>query len=188
MPQTQAPKLVFSNRSLGELYTDDKVLDCNGYPLELKFEDGDQIMPILHDRTVTVKLCVLNGDFSEDTWTSNEFDDNIVKQRKDKPPLLVGNLLVVLKHGMVIIEDIKFTDNSSWTRSNTFKIGAKVVATGINDDLSCVVLEAVTEAFRVKERRGKCKFNIYIYVCVNNISEHECMILNKPWIPWLEVH
>lgn len=150
VPQTQAPitprkKLVFSNPSLPKIYTGNKVLDCNDNPLELCLVDinyrrGDQIMPIPDDRPLEVGLFVLNGDFGptgfEHTWTSQEFDNNVVKERSGKPSLLVGTLRVMLQHGKATIKDIKFTDNSSGTRSKTFKIGAKLLATRINDDLS----------------------------------------------------
>jgi len=56
----------------------------------------------------------------------------------------------MLKNGVgVITGDIAFSDNSSWTRSRKFRLGAKLTGDG--------AVEARSEAFGCRDQRGECK-------------------------------
>ncbi|XP_060204795.1 calmodulin-binding protein 60 A-like isoform X2 [Lycium barbarum] len=101
-----------------------------------------------------VEIVVLEGDFDgddADNWTAEEFKNNIVREREGKKPLLTGDAFLFLKDGIGWVSDISFTDNSSWTRSRKFRLGARLVDSfeGIN------VREAKTESFIVRDHRGE---------------------------------
>lgn len=101
-----------------------------------------------------VEIVVLEGDFDGDeggNWTLEDFNNNIVREREGKKPLLTGDACVSLKEGIGIVGDISFSDNSSWTRSRKFRLGARVL-----DNFDGVrVIEAKTESFIVRDHRGE---------------------------------
>ncbi|OMO90951.1 Calmodulin binding protein-like protein [Corchorus olitorius] len=102
-----------------------------------------------------LNVVVLEGDFSEEAdedWTQEHFENNEVKEREGKRPLLTGELQVTLKEGVGTLGDLTFTDNSSWIRSRKFRLGLKV-APGYCEGIR--VREAKTEAFAVKDHRGE---------------------------------
>lgn len=165
--ETPRFKLVFSKNLALPMFTRKKVLDRDNNPLQIFLVDlncssgSDQITPILLNPAPKVELVVLNGDFPPrdyDSWTSQQFDNNILKARTGKPPLIVGDLLVTLSDGVATIGDIEFTDNSRWIPSRKFKIGARVVRPrGHANSFQGCVLEAMTEPFTVREKRMECK-------------------------------
>lgn len=107
---------------------------------------------------VRLDVIVLEGDFNnedDDTWSQEEFDSHIVKEREGKRPLLTGDLQVTLKDGVGTLADLTFTDNSSWIRSRKFRLGLKV-SSGCCEGMR--IREAKTEAFTVKDHRGECKY------------------------------
>lgn len=86
------------------------------------------------------------------------FEQNIVRERDGKRPLLSGDLFVCMKDGVGTVGDLAFTDNSSWIRSRKFRLGVRV-APGQVEGIR--VREAKTEAFTVKDHRGERKFLDY---------------------------
>lgn len=101
-----------------------------------------------------VEIVVLEGDFDGDEgdhWTPEEFKNNIVREREGKKPLLTGDVFLYLKEGIGLVGEISFTDNSSWTRSRKFKLGARIVD---NRD-GTRIREAKTESFIVRDHRGE---------------------------------
>uniref|UniRef100_A0A5B7AC87 Calmodulin-binding protein 60 A n=1 Tax=Davidia involucrata TaxID=16924 RepID=A0A5B7AC87_DAVIN len=106
------------------------------------------------ESSARVEIAVLEGDFDGeegDNWTLEEFKNNIVREREGKKPLLTGDAFFNLKEGIGLVGEISFTDNSSWTRSRKFRLGARVVdnCDGIR------VREAKTESFIVRDHRGE---------------------------------
>ncbi|KAG8060975.1 hypothetical protein GUJ93_ZPchr0002g23270 [Zizania palustris] len=102
-----------------------------------------------------LEVLVLDGDFkhgdSSEGWTSDESSAAIVKERQGRRPLLVGTLNVTMAdHGVAVIDDVSFTDNSSWIRSRKFRIGVRAVP-GVGPKIK----EAVSEIFMVKDHRGE---------------------------------
>ncbi|XP_010550633.1 PREDICTED: calmodulin-binding protein 60 A isoform X2 [Tarenaya hassleriana] len=99
-----------------------------------------------------VEIVVIEGDFDSDShWTVEEFSNNIVREREGKKHLLNGEVFVVLNDGIGVMSEISFTDNSSWTRSRKFRLGARMV-----DQFDFVkVKEATTESFIVRDHRGE---------------------------------
>ena len=108
------------------------------------------------ESSAKVEIVVLEGDFDgdeNDNWTVEEFKNNIVREREGKKPLLTGDAFVNLKEGTGFVSEISFTDNSSWTRSRRFRLGARVV-----DKIDGTsIREAKTESFIVRDHRGECE-------------------------------
>ncbi|KAB2633401.1 hypothetical protein D8674_029648 [Pyrus ussuriensis x Pyrus communis] len=101
-----------------------------------------------------VEIVVLEGDFDGeegDNWTLEDFKNNIVREREGKKPLLTGESILNLKDGVALVGEISFTDNSSWTRSRRFRLGARVL-----DNFDGIrIREARTESFIVRDHRGE---------------------------------
>lgn len=106
--------------------------------------------------SVKIEILVLNGDFGttddNEDWTESEFNTNIVREREGKRPLVTGELSVTLRCGVGSIDDVSFTDNSSWIRSRKFRLGARAVS-DISKEVR--IREARSEAFVVKDHRGE---------------------------------
>ncbi|CDY09770.1 BnaC09g43910D, partial [Brassica napus] len=87
------------------------------------------------------------ADIAEESFTTEEFNRNILRPREGKPPLLAGDLTVTLEDGVGVVSgDVTFTENSSWTRC---RLGAKVRQQG-------GVVEAISRAFVCRDRpRGE---------------------------------
>ncbi|KAH0458117.1 hypothetical protein IEQ34_013432 [Dendrobium chrysotoxum] len=102
-----------------------------------------------------VEIVVLEGDFEgneQGNWTIEEFKNNVVKERDGKRSLLMGDIFLDLHEGIGAAGELSFTDNSSWTRSRKFRLGARIVDCHLN---GIRVREARTEAFMVKDHRGE---------------------------------
>ncbi|KAG7021477.1 Calmodulin-binding protein 60 A, partial [Cucurbita argyrosperma subsp. argyrosperma] len=100
-----------------------------------------------------VEIVVLEGDFESgvDNYTIEEFKNNIVREREGKKSLLTGDTFVNLKDGIGLLGEISFTDNSSWTRSRRFRLGARI----LDNNNETRILEAKTASFVVRDHRGE---------------------------------
>ncbi|KAK2970769.1 hypothetical protein RJ640_012311 [Escallonia rubra] len=149
--------LMFSKDLSLPLFTGSKIIDVESNPLQVIVVDtrGDQNVPTTLPYPLKVEIVVLDGDFPRgdcETWTSDEFGKNIVKERTGRRPLLAGELNLTMRDGFSPIGDIEFTDNSSWIRSRKFRLGARVVQ-GARQGVK--IKEAMTKAFVVKDHRGE---------------------------------
>lgn len=103
--------------------------------------------------SVKVEVLALHGDFNCDgqkRWTKDEFNNHIVVAREGKGPLLSGKLVIQLTNGVGYLDNVSFTDNSIWTRSQKFRLALRLYkAEGAQ--------EGISEPLRVKDRRGQCK-------------------------------
>ncbi|KAK7258978.1 hypothetical protein RIF29_24571 [Crotalaria pallida] len=131
--------------------------------MEIKAKDDKAIEIALYDTksnsivtegsmsSTKIEICVLDGEFgSEDNWTADEFKAKTLHQRDDKAKLLRGDTVITLQNGVGYISNILFTDNSSWTRSRQFRLGAKVVQSTSNE---ANIKEGITKPFIVKHFR-----------------------------------
>ncbi|CAL4945191.1 unnamed protein product [Urochloa decumbens] len=114
-----------------------------------------QVVASGKESLMKVEIVVLEGDFEsgeDDDWTAQEFNNNIVKEREGKRPLISGDVFVALIDGIGTVGELSFTDNSSWTRSRKFRLGARTEDGYFN---GIRVREAKTESFVVKDHRGE---------------------------------
>lgn len=157
-PEPSTLQLTFLNKLSLPIFTNSKISDSENNPLQILLLDttsSNPTLPIPLPNPIKVEIIVLDGDFPEESresWTSDEFESNIVKERSGKRPLLTGEVMVTVRDGVAVVEELEFTDNSSWIRSRKFRIGARVVQGGFS---GVRVREAVTEAFVVKDHRGE---------------------------------
>ncbi|XP_030967555.1 protein SAR DEFICIENT 1-like [Quercus lobata] len=157
--QAQEPsslRLKFSNKLSLPIFTGSKIGSCDNNPLQiLVVDNANPNVPITLAQPIMIEIVVVNGDFprgDRETWTREEFNSNIVKERTGRRPLLTGELNVTMRDGFAPIGDIEFTDNSSWIRSRKFRVGVRVVP-GSNGNVR--ICEAMTEPFVVKDHRGE---------------------------------
>lgn len=141
------------NKLPEKLYTDTNFI-ADDIKIEIALVDAsNNVISSGPMATAEIEIVVLNGDIHGDEngeWTEEEFKKYVLEPRKGKGPLLIGNLPTRLCDGIGSISDATFTDNSSWTKSKTFRLGvrgmAKEVQVGISKD------------FRVLDRHMKRKY------------------------------
>nr|GLL18573.1 calmodulin-binding protein 60 A-like isoform X2 [Ipomoea trifida] len=149
-------KLRFLDSISPPVFTGTRIEGEDGSSLRVALVDAlsGQVVTTGPESSAKVEIVVLEGDFDSDegnNWTVEEFRDNIVREREGKKPLLNGDAILNLKDGIGLVGDISFTDNSSWTRSRKFRLGARLV-----DNFDGIkVIEAKTESFVVRDHRGE---------------------------------
>ncbi|XP_022735435.1 protein SAR DEFICIENT 1-like isoform X1 [Durio zibethinus] len=156
-PEPSTLQLRFRQGLSLPIFTGSKIMDEESNQLQVLLVDtrGDQRVPVRLPNPIKVDIVVLDGDFPSgdgNSWTGEEFDRNIVRERTGKRPLLTGELAVTVRDGVATIGEIEFTDNSSWIRSRKFRIGAKVAQGSFQ---GVRIREAMTQAFVVKDHRGE---------------------------------
>ncbi|TVU22062.1 hypothetical protein EJB05_31738 [Eragrostis curvula] len=155
-PERPTLKLAFRTPPQLPIFTGSKIEDINGSPLEIILVDVDTGLPVPLHQALRIELVPVFGDFPQDdgdSWTADEFQKNIVKEREGKRPLLTGEVSHTMRDGRVVVNELQFTDNSSWVRCRKFRIGVRAVPSGGFDGGR--VLEAMTEAFVVRDHRGE---------------------------------
>ncbi|XP_004300508.1 PREDICTED: uncharacterized protein LOC101291831 [Fragaria vesca subsp. vesca] len=154
--------LIFGKSLSLPIFTASKISDEDSNQIQILVVDKNmmsgthQMAPISLPHPVKVEIVVLDGDFpsgDQENWTSKEFDNNVLKERTGKRPLLTGDVNVTVRDGFATVGDIEFTDNSSWIRSRKFRLGARVApGSGYQGPR---IREAMTDAFVVKDHRGE---------------------------------
>ncbi|XP_062204691.1 calmodulin-binding protein 60 C-like isoform X2 [Phragmites australis] len=147
-------ELRFVNSLSDDIFTKREVRAGDGSQIKIRMvvsnQQGSNCPRLL---SANVKIVVLDGDFNVDNrevWTSEEFDNHIVRPRDKVGAVLTGKLDVKLEKGEAYLPKVTFIDNSSFTRSRKFRLGVK-----LTDDLGERVQEGITEPFTVKDRRGE---------------------------------
>ncbi|KAE8705258.1 Calmodulin-binding protein 60 A [Hibiscus syriacus] len=128
--------------------------ECSSIKVAIVDALTGQIVSSGPEASAKVEIVVLEGDFDGDegdNWTLEEFKNNIVREREGKKPLLAGDAFLTLTEGIGLVGEISFSDNSSWTRSRRFRLGARVV----DGSDGTRVKEAKTESFIVRDHRGE---------------------------------
>ncbi|CAA7017157.1 unnamed protein product [Microthlaspi erraticum] len=142
-------KLRFINSPPPSIFTGGKIETEDESPVAIELIDVTTNARVVSGPLASSRLEIvpLNADFTEENWNVDGFKRNILKSREGKRPLLTGDLTVTLKDGVgVIAGDVSFSDNSSWTRSRKFRLGARLTGGG--------AVEARSEAFGCKDQRG----------------------------------
>eukprot|EP00250_Pteridium_aquilinum_P009992 c19075_g1_i1 orf=243-1802(-) len=150
--------LHFTTNPKAEYFTESKLEGEHGDTIRVSLMNASTAVPVTTGPESEAKLEVvpLAGDFNtphEKVWTAEEFEKNVAKGRKDKGSLLVGDLKVALKGGVGTLKEMRFTDNSSFTKSKKFRLGVRV-AQDNGGGLACI-REGISKAFSVKDIRGK---------------------------------
>ncbi|CAF2036239.1 hypothetical protein BRARA_I00486 [Brassica rapa] len=143
-------KLRFINSPRSSIFTGAKIETEDGSPVAIELVDTATNARVVSGplSSCRVEIVPLKAHFTEESWTVDEFKRYIEKQREGKPPLLTGDVTVTLENGVgVIAGDVAFSDNSSWTWSRMFRLGARL--TGGE------AVEARSEAFNCKDQRGE---------------------------------
>ncbi|KFK26453.1 hypothetical protein AALP_AA8G250300 [Arabis alpina] len=147
-PSLSRVKLLFLNSPPSSIFTGSKIEVEDGSPVLIELVDAatnSRVVSGPHSSS-KVEIVPLNADFTEESWTVEGFTRNILKQREARRPLLTGDTTLMLKDGVGVI-NVAFSDNSSWTRSGKFRLGARLAAGG--------AVEARSEAFVCKDQRGE---------------------------------
>uniref|UniRef100_A0A8R7PI13 Calmodulin-binding protein 60 A n=1 Tax=Triticum urartu TaxID=4572 RepID=A0A8R7PI13_TRIUA len=148
-------QLQFTTRLSLPIFTGSKVEGEGTLSIALVDTLTREVVVMGTESLLKVEIVVLEGDFEDgegNDWTAQEFNNNIVKERQGKRPLLSGDVFVGLDKGIGTVGDVAFTDNSSWTRSRKFRLGARTEDGCYN---GVRVREAKTESFVVKDHRGE---------------------------------
>ncbi|KAK4747146.1 hypothetical protein SAY87_026183 [Trapa incisa] len=127
------------------------------------------VPPVSLPFPIKVEMVVLDGGFpplccdGDAVWTEEEFEGSILRPREGRPPLLAGGQLIVSlrrgdgdQSGSVVgatFSNLHVTDNSSWVRSRKFRLGVRVIPGRCGTHVR--ILEAVSEAFTVRDHRGE---------------------------------
>ncbi|RCV30801.1 hypothetical protein SETIT_6G125000v2 [Setaria italica] len=168
-------KLVFSKKLRTPIFTNNKLVDIEHEAIEIHLMDTRTNYMIAPTDThlgpsVRLEVLVLDGDFccdDRDAWTADQFNASIVKAREGKRPLIVGSLIVPMNnHGVSVIDDVSFTDNSSWIRCRRFRIGVRIMP---GSHFGARIQEAVSESFTVKDHRGELYKKHYPPLLTDNI-------------------
>ncbi|PWA92412.1 CALMODULIN-BINDING PROTEIN60 [Artemisia annua] len=128
--------------------------DCNTLKVALIDACTGKTVSTGPESSATVEIVVLEGDFDSNEgndWSLDEFNNNIVRERQGKKCILTGNPLLNLREGIGLVGDLSFRDNSSWTRSRKFRLGARIIDSCNGDR----VREAKSESFVVRDHRGE---------------------------------
>ncbi|XP_016493429.1 calmodulin-binding protein 60 B-like isoform X1 [Nicotiana tabacum] len=160
--QSRAIQLHFEDTLPSTLFTGSKVENVDNRPIKVVLHDANSNQRITSGpiSSVKVSVVVLNGEFNpndREDWTEEEFSRKVVREREGKRPLLTGDLIIQLRDGVGHLGDISFTDNSSWIKSRTFRLGLKL----INRSGELRVREGVSEPFTVKDHRGEANKKHY---------------------------
>ncbi|KAK8545965.1 hypothetical protein V6N13_067209 [Hibiscus sabdariffa] len=150
-------QLRFVNKLPSTIFTGSKVEADDGETLRIILVDATTETLVSYGSlsSVKVEIVVLNGEFGTDErrdWTENEFNANVLRERQGKRPLVTGDLNITLVDGMGTVDNVVFTDNSSWIRSRKFRLGARIVQRISGES---TIREASSEAFMVKDHRGE---------------------------------
>lgn len=149
--EDQLPSMIFTGSRV-------ESEDCSSLKIVLRDSTSGRIITSGPLSSAKVNIIVLDGDFNLDDredWGEREFTNKSVREREGKRPLLTGTLSVALREGVGYIEDVTFTDNSSWIRCGKFRLGAKLQ----NASGEVSVREGISNSFKVKDHRGECKFS-----------------------------
>lgn len=166
-----------------EVFTKKDIRAANGDPIKIAIVLNNQQGGTSHRLfSAKIKVVVLHGDFNGDNqvgWTSDEFNNYIVRPRDRVGVVLTGELELNLKDGEAYLRSATFIDNSKFTRSGKFRLGVMIA-----DDIGERVQEGITEPFTVKDRRGESRPEFYfwssapfVFFSIKTLIAHFVLIL-----------
>ncbi len=129
------------------VYAGDVLKNSDESPIEVVMIDNrtGSIVSEGPESSAEVTVVVLEGSSGvTENWIA-------VEPRDGKPPLLAGCVTMTLKEGKGHLDNLHFTDNSSFVRNKSFRLGFKA-------HLGSHIQGALSTPICVKDARGKCKF------------------------------
>ncbi|XP_031739322.1 calmodulin-binding protein 60 G-like isoform X2 [Cucumis sativus] len=159
-------KLSFINQIAPTIFTNNEIKAKNGKALVVAIcentTNSNAIIKTGLLSSALVEIVVLDCEFGfnrrrekNNCWSRDGFNKSIVSERVGKRPLIVGNDKIIrLNNGFGELNDLSFTDNSSWTKTKKFRLGVKVLNEEILTNFPRIE-DAVSEPFRVMDQRGK---------------------------------
>ncbi|XP_038891737.1 calmodulin-binding protein 60 A-like [Benincasa hispida] len=145
------------------MYDNEEIKSENGEALELGICDITNGYTIIYTGSLSsapVDFFILDGQINSSKrrtpCTSSDFIESILTSREDKPSSLISvkNNQFYLKNGVCSVKNLVVTDNSCWTKSKTFCLGAKITDENVLREFG-MIGEAVSEPFKVYDKRGK---------------------------------
>lgn len=147
MLQPRPWKLRFVNSPPPTIFTFSRIEAEDGSPIAIELLDAATNARVACFDLPLEIVALSADDITEESFTTEEFNRNILRPLEGEPPLLVGDLTVTLKDGVgVVSSDVSFTESSSFTRCRMFRLGAKVTQGG--------VVEAISRAFVCRDPPG----------------------------------
>ncbi|TXG65228.1 hypothetical protein EZV62_006503 [Acer yangbiense] len=139
-------QLGFANKLADQIFTGDKIRDVSDRPVQINLIDtiSGKIEEMGPHSSTEIEFVVLDDAEDQEFKAINH---------RNKGPLLKGKVTITLTAGVSTIQDLSFGDNSSWRRTKKFKLGARVKQSNIMGQVR--IKEAISEAFTVKDHRGK---------------------------------
>ncbi|XP_011648527.2 calmodulin-binding protein 60 G-like [Cucumis sativus] len=159
-------KLCFINQMPPTIFTNNEIKAKNGKALVVAICDNTTNSKVIIKTgflsRALVEFVVLDDEFGfnlrrekNNCWSWNDFNESIVSERVGKRPLIVGNgKIILLENGFGQLNDLSFSDNSSWTKTKKFRLGVKFVDEEIKTKFPGIE-GAVSEPFRVMDQRGE---------------------------------
>lgn len=148
--------LQFDSKLPTTLFTGNKIVSESRSGVKIRLYDPHTQQTVTWGPLSSMKVAVVvvEGDFAAEEWSEREFESKVVQSREGKRPLICGDVSVSLKNGEGYINHLFFTDNSSWIRSGSFRLGLTAC-----DETA--VREGVSNAFKVKDQRGERKCSLF---------------------------
>ncbi len=139
-------------------WAETRLKNLDGFPTQVELVDArtGNVVSEGAKSSATFNVVVLEGSSGAEVEADidkGNWNEHVVKPREGRKSLLVGGLKVTLKEGKGSLDtNLRFTDNSSFVPSKKFRLG-------LEDISGSHIQGAVTNAFHVKDARGKCKLH-----------------------------
>ncbi|XP_059643397.1 calmodulin-binding protein 60 A-like [Cornus florida] len=138
-----------------KILTGDQIEGEESTPIKVALIDGstEETVKWGPESSAKVEIVALKGDFNDvegHDWTTEEFNQKVVREREGKKSILTGDAYLNLEEGLGTLGIIHFTHNSNWMKKTILRLGARVM-----DSFSCTrVREAISEPFTLEDCRN----------------------------------
>lgn len=150
-------KLAFYNEIPSVFFTNNDIKADNGELLAVVICDAKTNVIISSTPPLSsaqIEFFILDGEYNSANNLS-DLNQSILSERDGKRPLIVGgDQKPNLVNGFFFIKNLCITDNSSWTKSKKFRLGARVINDNILAQFPNIGV-AVSKPFRVMDHRGE---------------------------------
>ncbi|KAL4559696.1 hypothetical protein LXL04_031839 [Taraxacum kok-saghyz] len=148
---SQVLQLKFMNGISAPVSTRKNIEGNDDKPLVVALIDqiSGQIVTTGSEASSEVEIVALDADCNdpETEYRTDKFSNKIIRNWNGTKKVLQGNTLVKLNEGIVSVNKISFTHNSTWIGKRNCRLGARSV-------IGSRVKEAITESFIVIDKRN----------------------------------